>query len=136
MVLHSLLVAQARLRGGVALALLPNDLHLIELLCSEHRVYHLLAHLKIRSDTHRALRDRVIRKLAVAKGSGVVLGAGLPRHGGGAVVAGEADVALLCALSSEHALVRSFDQLGADAHVHLLVAALNVVRPLIHLGLI
>lgn len=137
MVLHSLLVAQARLRGsGVALALLPNHLHLIELLRGKHCTNHLLAHLKVRRDTDGALRDRIIRQLAVAKRGGVVLRAGLPRHRGSTVVAGKADMALLRALGLEDALVRSFAQLRAHAHVHLLVAALNVVRSLGHLGLI
>ena len=99
MVLHSLLVAQARLRGGVALALRPHDLHLIELLRREHCSNHLLTHLKIRSDAHRALGDGVIGQLAIAERGRVVLGARLPRHGRGPVVAGKADMALLRTLS-------------------------------------
>lgn len=45
-------------------------------------------------------------------------------------------MALLRTLSLEHALVCSFAQLRAHTHVHLLIAALNVVRPLRYLGLI
>lgn len=68
LVLHPLLVAQAGLRGwGVALGLLADHFHLIVLLGSEHRPDHLLAHLQVGSDADRALRNRVVSQLAVAK---------------------------------------------------------------------
>ena len=44
-------------------------------------------------------------------------------------------MALLITLSLQAALVRSFDQLGSDTHVHLLVATLYIISTLVHLGL-
>lgn len=105
----------------------------------KHRTDHLLAHLHVLSDSDRALRNRVVGQLAIPAERGrIILSARLARHGGGAVVAGQAHVALvlLRPLSLQHTLIRSLDQLRPHAHVHLRVAALDIVRSLRHLGLI
>ena len=55
------------------MTLLPNDLHLVELLGSEHGSDHLLAHLEVGSDAHRALRYSIIGQLSIPKRSSVVI---------------------------------------------------------------
>lgn len=101
----------------------------------QHRPNHLLAHLQVGCDSDRALRYRVIGELAVPAEDSVVLRARLPRHRRGTVVAGEADVALVRLRPLQDAFVGAFAQLRAHAQVHLLVAALDVVRALRHRGI-
>ena len=76
--------------------LLARELHLIYLVGGKHRTDHLLAHLHVGSDSDRALRNRVVGQLAIPAERGrIILSARLARHGGGAVVAGQAHVALV-----------------------------------------